>query len=174
MKTFGVVGLKKSGKTTLIKHLISYFSGRGLSVSTIRYSICLGAIENPEFTENALCLAGSKEVIMASPQRWAMLHEMKPGSEVDMFALLGHMEPVDLVLVEGFGAMNHDKLLLVPDDDRYPEENTELQITACSNVRALVSNSRLPERFNLPVFPYADIPAIANLIADRCNLLVSD
>src|ERR1700760_4376057 len=45
--------------------------------------------------------AGAQEVLVASGTRWALLHEVI-GPEPDLPELLARMQPVDLVLVEGY------------------------------------------------------------------------
>ena len=53
--------------------------------------------------------AGAHEVLVASGTRWALLHEIV-GEEPDLPVLLERMEPVDLVLVEGYKTHPFPKL----------------------------------------------------------------
>lgn len=47
--------------------------------------------------------AGAHEVLLAGDARWALLHERRQAPPADLASLLARLEPVDLVLVEGFG-----------------------------------------------------------------------
>ncbi len=70
--------------------------------------------------------AGAQEVLIASANRWALMHELRGTPEPDLRSLLGHLSAVDLVLVEGFKRDGHRKLevhrvangkpFLYPDD----------------------------------------------------------
>lgn len=53
--------------------------------------------------------AGAHEVLVASGTRWALLHETT-GPEPELPELLARMEPVDLVLVEGYKTHPFPKL----------------------------------------------------------------
>ena len=54
--------------------------------------------------------AGAQEVLIASANRWALMHELRGAPEPSLDGLLGHLAPVDLVLVEGFKRDGHCKL----------------------------------------------------------------
>jgi molybdopterin-guanine dinucleotide biosynthesis protein B len=70
--------------------------------------------------------AGATEVLVSSARRWALMHELRHGSEPRLPALLEKLSPVDLVVVEGFKSEPHRKIevyraangkpLLFPDD----------------------------------------------------------
>jgi molybdopterin-guanine dinucleotide biosynthesis protein B len=53
--------------------------------------------------------AGAHEVLVAAGTRWALLHEVV-GPEPDLPDLLARLEPVDIVLVEGFKSHPFPKL----------------------------------------------------------------
>ena len=50
------------------------------------------------------------EVLVASAERWALMHEHRGAAEPPLDELLGHLSPCDLVLVEGFKSGTHPKL----------------------------------------------------------------
>ena len=49
-------------------------------------------------------------MLVASAQRWALIHEHRGAPEPSLDELLRHLTPCDLVLVEGFKAGGHPKL----------------------------------------------------------------
>ena len=81
----------------------------GLSVSTIKHTHHGFDMDQPGKDSYRHRLAGAHEVIVASSRRWALLHEVV-GGEPSLPDLLGHMAPVDLVLVEGFKSHPFPKL----------------------------------------------------------------
>ena len=96
--------------------------------------------------------------MVASGQRWALMHELRGAGEPPLDELLGRMSPVDLVLVEGFKHHDHPKIevyrhalgkpLLHPDDPF---------------VVAIASDEPRAE-FSLPWLPLSDAAAIASFI----------
>lgn len=98
----GIVGWKNSGKTTLVEKLVCELTARGLRVSTIKHAHHGFDIDRPGKDSYRHRAAGASEVLVASAQRWALLHENQGAAEPSLAALLKHLQPCDLVLVEGF------------------------------------------------------------------------
>ena len=109
MKVLGVIGWSGSGKTALLVALITLLRGRGISVSTIKHTHHGFDMDRPGKDSYRHREAGAHEVLVASTHRWALLHEVE-GAEPPLPALLQKLEPVDLVLVEGFKSHPFTKL----------------------------------------------------------------
>lgn len=109
MKVLGIVGWSGSGKTTLITTLLSLLHSRGLSVSTVKHTHHGFDMDRPGKDTYRHREAGAQEVLVASSQRWALMHEVA-GNEPELPELLARLSPVDLVLVEGFKAHRFAKL----------------------------------------------------------------
>ncbi len=105
----GIVGWSGSGKTTLLVAVLPLLRAAGLSVSTIKHAHHGFDMDHPGKDSHRHRLAGAHEVLIASSKRWALLHEVE-GAEPDMPALLTRLDPVDLVLVEGFKSHSYPKL----------------------------------------------------------------
>lgn len=105
----GVVGWSGSGKTTLITTLIPLLRARGLSVSTIKHAHTGFDMDRPGKDSHRHREAGAEEVVVASGNRWALLHEAG-GLEVRLDDLLLRMAEVDMVLVEGFRSHPYSKI----------------------------------------------------------------
>ena len=110
MKVFGLMGWSGSGKTTLVVNLLPELLGRGLTVSSMKHTHHAVDIDRPGKDSFRHREAGASEVMLASSARWALLHEVRGEAEPDMEALIGHMSPVDLLLVEGFKTYRHPKM----------------------------------------------------------------
>jgi molybdopterin-guanine dinucleotide biosynthesis protein B len=164
VKVFGLVGWSGSGKTTLLVSLLPLLIGRGLSVSTMKHTHETVDLDQPGKDSFRHRTAGASEVMLLSSARWTLLHELRGEPEPSLEVLLAHMTPVDLVLVEGFKRMTHDKMevcraelgrpLLCRDDPR---------------IVAVVSDRPISD-LSVPVFDPADGSAIADFIVDHCRL----
>jgi molybdopterin-guanine dinucleotide biosynthesis protein MobB len=110
MHIYGIVGRKNSGKTHLVARLLRVATARGLCVSTVKHAHHAFDIDQPGKDSHTHRVAGAHEVLVASAQRWALIHEHRGAAEPDLDALLGHLAPCDLVLVEGFKSGTHSKL----------------------------------------------------------------
>lgn len=99
---FGITGRSGSGKTTLITRLLPFFLKQGIRVSTIKHTHHGVDMDQPGKDTFLHRQNGAYEVMLATPQRWVLQHEME--SPPSLPTLLQAMNPVDLILVEGFHA----------------------------------------------------------------------
>jgi molybdopterin-guanine dinucleotide biosynthesis protein B len=109
MRVLGLVGWSGSGKTTLLVALLPLLRAQGLRVSTVKHAHAGFDMDRPGKDSHRHRQAGAHEVLVAGAGRWALLHEVA-GQEPALPALLGRLEPVDLVLVEGFKTHSFPKL----------------------------------------------------------------
>jgi molybdopterin-guanine dinucleotide biosynthesis protein B len=109
MKILGIVGWSGSGKTTLLTAILPLLKAAGLTVSTIKHTHHGFDIDRPGKDSYRHREAGAHEVLVVSGTRWALLHEVQ-GPEPDLAGLLARLDPVDLVLVEGYKSHPFPKL----------------------------------------------------------------
>lgn len=163
MKVWGITGWKNTGKTTLTERLVAHFTASGLTVSTIKHAHHDTDVDQPGRDSYRHRAAGASEVIVASPNRWALMHELRGADEPPFEDLLAHLSPVDLVLVEGYKRGPHPKIethRATTGRDLMAPEN---------NIRAVASDVALPD-LGLPVFDLNDIDAIAAYIRAQVSL----
>ncbi len=153
----GIVGWQGSGKTSLIARLIPEFRRRGHTVSTMKHAHASFEIDRPGKDSFIHREAGAREVLVASGRRWALIHEER---EVDRSPerLLARMEPVDLVLIEGWKGGRHKKIevhrpalmrpLLALGDPRIVAVAADAAVAGCRR----------------PVLPLDDESAIAGFV----------
>jgi len=110
MRLLGIVGWSGSGKTTLVEKLLPLLAGHGLKVSTIKRSHHGFDVDKPGKDSWRHRKAGAHEVLVASDLRWALMRENRSGGEITLDALVARLEPVDLVLVEGFTNHPHARI----------------------------------------------------------------
>lgn len=110
MKIFGFAGWSGSGKTTLIEQLIPRLVARGLRVSLVKHAHLGFEIDHPGKDSFRHRVAGCTEVLVTSPRRWALVHELRGEPELSMAGTLGRLSPCDLVLIEGYKRSGVPKL----------------------------------------------------------------
>lgn len=101
MKAIGFIGPSGSGKTTLIERLIVTLTARGLRVATLKHAHHGFDIDRPGKDSYRFRQAGAAQVLIAAPDRWALMTELRDGP-ARLEDLLARLDPCDLVLVEGF------------------------------------------------------------------------
>jgi len=164
MKVFGLAGWSGAGKTTLVARLLPALIARGVTVSTVKHAHESFDIDKPGKDSHTHRMAGAREVMISSVNRWALIHEHRGDSESDLDALLQVMAPVDLVLVEGFKRHDHDKLEIhrAANDEPFlhPED---------PRIVAVASDGPVPNA-GRPVLDLNDTDTIADFILRHCGL----
>ncbi len=163
MNIFGVVGYKNAGKTGLMERLVTEITGRGYSVSTLKHAHHSFDVDHPGKDSYRHRQAGAHQVLLSSRQRWALMTELRDEPEATLAELLARLDPVDLVLVEGYKRDTHPKVeayraetgnpLIAPDDP---------------TIRAMASD--VPLDTALPIFDLNDTKAIADFILAEVGL----
>ncbi len=158
MRLIGLSGWSGSGKTTLLTVLIPALIRRGRTVSTVKHAHHAFDVDKPGKDSYVHREAGAHEVLISSERRWALMHEHRGAAEPDLAELVGHLAPVDLVLVEGFKRQGHPKIeihrsavgkpLLFPDD---------------AQIAAIASDPVMAEA-PIPHVGLDDVAAIADLV----------
>ena len=110
MRVMGLTGWSGSGKTTLLVEMVTLITSLGYTVSTVKHAHHVFDVDQPGKDSHRHRTAGAVEVLVASSNRWALMHELAGAPEPDLDHLLAHMSPVDLVLVEGYKHHAHDKI----------------------------------------------------------------
>jgi len=163
MKIFGVTGWKNSGKTGLMERLITEFTARGLSVSSIKHAHHSFDIDHPGRDSYRHRDAGARQVLLASRNRWALMHELRDEDEPSLGDLLKQLSPVDLVLIEGYKRDRHPKI-----EAHRKETGQPLIAPEDETIVAVASDTSVA--VDRPVLDLNDTAAIANFIAQYLEL----
>ena len=126
MNVVGFAGYSGNGKTTLIEAVIPLLVARGLRVALIKHAHHSFDVDQPGKDSYRHRAAGAAEVLVASQQRWVLMHELREEAEPSLDEHLKRLSPCDVVLVEGFKRASIAKIevhraaaatpLLFPDD----------------------------------------------------------
>ncbi|KCV81815.1 molybdopterin-guanine dinucleotide biosynthesis protein MobB [Actibacterium atlanticum] len=164
MKVYGVTGWKNAGKTGLVERLVAEITGRGFTVSTIKHAHHATEIDHPGRDSYRHREAGAQEVVVSSPRRWAVMHELRGAPEPSLDEILRKISPVDLVLIEGYKREPHPKV-----EAHRAETGHPLLAPENPTIRAIASDAGV-QVGDLPAFDLDDTAAIANFILTQVGL----
>jgi len=165
MRVFGVVGWKNAGKTGLLERLVAEITRRGFSVSTVKHAHHTFDVDHPGKDSHRHRQAGATEVLLSSRKRWALMHENLGVEELSLEMLLSKIEPVDLVLIEGYKRDTHPKV-----EAHRAEPGNPLLATGDQTIVAVASDTNL-DALEIPVFDLDDTGSIADFILRQVGLI---
>jgi molybdopterin-guanine dinucleotide biosynthesis protein B len=171
MKVIGLAGWSGAGKTTLLAKLLPHLIAQGLRVSTVKHAHHAFDVDTPGKDSWVHRQAGAVEVMVASSQRWALMHELRGAPEPRLPELLAAMTPVDLVIVEGFKTDPHRKIevhraangkdLLFPRDPAIVGIASDVAVTTGLPVAHLDDIAAVAAMLRDAAMPLADVLAMA-------------
>jgi molybdopterin-guanine dinucleotide biosynthesis protein B len=158
-----IVGRSKSGKTTLIEHLIPEFMERGYRVATIKHHGKDFQIDQAGKDSWRHKQAGAQTVVISSPQKVALIEDVSQDLSLDDLATR-FIQGADIIIAEGFKRDKHPKIEVfrkeIDPDPLAPE---------LENVLAIVSDC--PLSMDIPCMDFNDIKGIADVIEERVILI---
>ena len=159
-KMIAVVGWSQSGKTTLIRGLVSTLKARGYRVGTVKHAHRGFQMDKPGSDTELHRAAGADTVMAVGPLQVAML---KGGTVDDPAALAGYFSDVDVVIVEGFKGSRLPKIEVC----RKTNGKAPLNLNPQERL-AFVSDLAAPP--GADPFQLDDIEALANQIERHFHL----
>jgi len=164
MKIFGIVGMSGSGKTELLVKLIPELTARGVTVSTIKHTHHNVEVDKPGKDSYRHRKSGARQVMVASAGRWSLIRELRDDPEPTLAELIKKLEPVDLLLVEGFKREGHAKMEVFRHDHEQellsPDDNKIVAVAGDGPIDGL----------NVPLINLNDVNAVADFILSYCEL----
>ncbi|WP_424927944.1 molybdopterin-guanine dinucleotide biosynthesis protein B [Amaricoccus tamworthensis] len=164
MKVFGITGWKNSGKTTLVEKVVAEIAARGFSVSTVKHAHHGFDVDQPGRDSYRHREAGARQVLVASSNRWALMTELRDAAEPGLDDLLAQLQPVDIVIVEGYKTWPHDKI-----EARRAETAQAPIAPSDPAIRAIASDGPLPDP-GVPVLDLNDVSGITDFILAHVGL----
>jgi len=159
MKVFGIVGLKNSGKTYLVKKIISKLVSFNLKIASIKHAHHDFEIDQPNTDSYMHRQAGSEQVIISSSKRWAKIIELKNAKEKNLTELINELDKPDIIIVEGYKNENHLKIEIIKDSSN----SSNYLFKNIKNVIALISDIQI-DSFNNKQFNKNQVDEIVNYI----------
>jgi len=157
----GIVGWKKSGKTTLAVRLIGELTRRGYKIASVKHAHHDFQIDDAETDSARHRRAGAGEVAIVSAKRWALVHELNGAAEPDFADVLSWLGPCDLVIVEGY------KSAAIPKIEARRRESVTKKPLADEDAHVIaIAADHAVDGKGLPVFPLDDVEGIADFILE--------
>ncbi|AKH20494.1 molybdopterin-guanine dinucleotide biosynthesis protein B [Sedimenticola thiotaurini] len=126
---FGFSAFSGTGKTRLLTQVLQILGRQGLRIGAVKHAHHRFEVDHPQSDSYQLRMAGADQMLVASPNRMALVTELDEAEpEPRLAELLRVLDPssLDLVLVEGFKRERFPKIelhrpslgkrLLYPDD----------------------------------------------------------
>jgi len=163
MKVIGIIGASALGKEPFVATLIASFRLDGWSVSTIKRAPDGFDLDQPGKMSWARREAGCHEVMLVGDRRLVLMQEFRADPAPALGALISRLDPVDLVVVEGYqDAAIATVEICVPASGRAPRWPQNRHVVA------LVADA--PIDAPLPRFAVADIPGLADFVVGHLAL----
>jgi molybdopterin-guanine dinucleotide biosynthesis protein B len=109
MQAISIVGHSKSGKTTLMEHLIRELKKRGRRVAAVKHAHDEFDLDRPGKDSWRYAEAGADAIALLGARRSALLRSHHPGYDFNEI-LLGAGGDADVVLIEGLSGGPHPKI----------------------------------------------------------------
>lgn len=151
-----IVGKSKSGKTTLLEKLIPELTRRGYRVATLKHTSHGFDMDREGKDTHRMTRAGSQTVAIASKDHLAIQYRLSAALDLDQLPRF-LVDSYDILLAEGFSQQKATKI-----EVHRPELGDDLLCNP-SEVWAVVSDA--PLKVPVPVFPWSQVPALADMIA---------
>lgn len=149
-----VVGVSNAGKTTLMVKLIRELKRRGYRVATIKHDVHGFQMDTPGKDSWKHAEAGSDCVVVASPNRLAMIRRLDRELTVD--EIVATLPDVDIVLTEGYKRGDKPKI----EVSRAAKGATLL----CSEDELVALATDQPHDVRVPQFDLDDAAGIVDLL----------
>lgn len=163
MKVIGIIGASALRKGPFVETLVASFRLDGWSVSTIKRAPDGFDLDKPGKTSWARREAGCHEVMLVGDRRLVLMQEFRADTAPALGALIARLDPVDLVLVEGFqGAAVPTVEICVPASGRAPRWPQNRHVVA------LVADEAIDAP--LPRFAVADIAGLTDFVVGHLAL----
>ena len=162
----GIAGWKNSGKTTLAVRLIGELTRRGYCVSSLKHAHHDFQIDTAETDSARHRRAGAREVAIVSPDRWAVIAELKGRPEPSLEEMLARLAACDIVVVEGFKRAPIAKIEARRGVglSRPPLSPSDPDIIA-------IAADHVVADATVPVYDLDDIAGLADLVLKRLGLV---
>jgi len=154
-----VTGYSGSGKTTLIEALLPELAQLGWRVNVIKHSHHDLELEPPRKDSARFRAAGAGEVMVVSPFRYAIVHELRGAAEPTLAEQIARLAPADLTLLEGFKSEEIPKIEIWREANGKP-----LLYPNDASIVAIVTDSNAQQA--IPFLDLNDVPVLARFIFD--------
>jgi molybdopterin-guanine dinucleotide biosynthesis adapter protein len=150
----GIVGNKKSGKTTLVEHLIKEMNARGIHVGTIKITTHDLEFDTPGKDTHRHRIAGSELTLIKSKTQVALFSDIAYFNDDQIQTTF---RKCDLVFIEGDSGSANPKIYI--SDDREVRTDIAGEIIAIWGKKQVIGNA--------PYFGDNEIGKLCDFLLDK-------
>lgn len=160
----GFAAFSNTGKTTLLARLLPLLRQRGLRIGVIKHARHGFDMDQPGKDSYVLREAGATQMLVGSPQRWALVTETPGQGDPRLDDLLPHLDQqrLDCILVEGFKHEHFPKIEL-----HRPSQGHPLLCLNDETIIAVASDAPLPVETQLPLLDLNNPVEIVDFVYHR-------
>jgi len=171
----GFVAPSGTGKTQLLKALITRLKSEGFTIAVIKHSHHDFEIDKPGKDSYELRISGATQMLIASKHRWAMITENeRPGHEVELNILIKQLDQtaLDIILVEGFKFECFPKIEVYRSDQTSSEPDQEPLFLSDPDIIAVAADNPLVPKNGVTPLDINDIRQISEFIIQHFSLKI--
>ena len=166
MKIFAITGHKNTGKTNLLERVLKEMVSRGITVSTIKHAHHDTDIDHPGRDSYRHRQAGASQVILSTKNRWAIMTELRGSPEAKLENIIKSMNPVQLILIEGYKDNLYSKI-----ETFRQEINKPLLARSNGTIKAVASDTSIQD-LKVPNFNLNDTKKITNFVLQEVGIKI--
>lgn len=173
MPILAVVGWKNSGKTGLVVRLVHALLQKRFRVSTVKHAHHQIDLDQPGRDSWRHREAGAHEAVVATATRLVLQKELRGCGEPSLEEIAARMEPVDILLAEGFKGENVPKIETWREACRrapLAEEDRGIFAIAVEGGKDTLAKRHGELCADIPVLELGDSDAILAIIRERLGL----
>ena len=151
-----IVGLKNSGKTTLISNIIKVLSTKGYKIGVLKHDVHSFDIDHPNTDTYKIRKAGAYEIAISNKEMFAYIKSLSYELKVSKIAM-EYFKDIDLLILEGYKSSHYPKIEIVKGKPiLHSDDNVIAYISYNFNITT-----------SLPIFNIDDIVKISSFIEDN-------
>lgn len=170
----GFIAPSGTGKTQLLKALITRLKSKGFDVAVIKHSHHNFEIDKPGKDSYELRMSGATQMLIASKYRWALISENEsPKHEVTLNTLITQLdqENLDIILVEGFKFERFPKIEVYRFEATSSKPAYTPLFLSDPDIIAVAADKSLVPQNGIPLLDINDIKQISQFIIHYFSLI---
>jgi len=146
----------------VLKEIVS----RGITVSTVKHAHHDTDIDHPGRDSYRHRQAGASQVVLSTKNRWAIMTELRGSPEAKLENIIKSMNPVQLILIEGYKDNLYSKI-----ETFRQEINKPLLARSNGTIKAVASDTSIQD-LKVPNFNLNDTKKITNFVLQEVGIKI--
>ncbi len=172
----GFVAPGGTGKTRLLKALVTNLKSKGFRLAVIKHSHHDFEIDKPGKDSYELRMSGASQMLIASRYRWAIICENEtPEHEVTLNTLIKQLDQtvLDIILVEGFKCESFPKIEVYRSDSTSSKPDRTPLFLSDPDIIAIATNKPFTPKNNITLLDINDTGQVSQFVIQYFSLTTS-